>query len=119
MLPRARAAVAAASASCARQSGRQSALITASYATLLTEAHVPAPTSAFARFCTRMPLLAQPSVLSAALAANGVRVDLRSAEEKAAIPPPTGSIEWDFNAEPDRMPLEALPADKSTPLVLF
>ena len=66
-----------------------------------------------------MAVLATPSELRAALAANGVLVDLRSSAEKMAIPPLAGSIQWDFNAEPDRMPLEALPADKSKPLVLF
>lgn len=64
-------------------------------------------------------MLATPSEMRAALAANGVLVDLRSAGEKVAIPVPAGAIEWDFNSEPNRMPLEALPVDKSTPLILF
>ena len=64
-------------------------------------------------------MLATPSEMRAALANNGVLVDLRSSGEKNAIPPPAGSIEWDFNAAPDRIPLEALPVDKSKPLVLF
>ena len=66
-----------------------------------------------------MPMLATPSEMRAALAANGVLVDLRSSGEKAVIPPPAGSIEWDFNAVSDRMPLESLPVDKSRPLILF
>ena len=66
-----------------------------------------------------MPVLATPSELAAALAADGVLVDLRSSGEKTAISPPVGSIEWDFNKEPDRIPLQALPADRSKPLVLF
>ena len=62
--------------------------------------------------------LASPHALRQAVAAKAARVDLRTPEERAANPGPPDSVEWDFRADPT-MPADALPEDKTKPIILF
>ncbi len=57
--------------------------------------------------------------LTAAFAlTNAVVVDVRSAEENAAGPSVPGAILATWDRDASVMPLEALPADKSSPLLV-
>ena len=69
-------------------------------------------------FATDGPVLASPSEIKAALQGGGALVDLRGPDEVAAQPSPEGAASWDFNKDAS-IPVGSLPADKSTPVVLF
>ena len=63
-------------------------------------------------------MLASPSEIKAALQGGGALIDLRGPDEVAAQPSPEGAASWDFNKDAS-IPAGSLPADKSTPVVLF
>jgi len=64
------------------------------------------------------PSLASPEDLRR-LASTAFLIDLRTPPEVLANPsPPETSLVWDYNASSE-VPVANLPADKSTPIILF